>query len=239
MIGTFINAGAIVAGGVAGLALGKNISDKTQFRIKLILGVAVIYLGFSTIWKALSTFSFLSVLKIIGIALLAIVLGNVIGKLLRIQKALNKAGQYARERWSGADSQNQKFGEGFMTCTILFCVGPMAIIGAIQDALNNDIKLLAAKSVIDGLASMAFVKTFGWGVILSAIPVLAYQGTITLGAELVEPMLRQPGMLAALNVTGGLLILCTSLIILEVAKVPLGDYLPALVVAPLLAYWWM
>lgn len=238
MTGTLINVGAILTGGILGLFLGKDLSEKTQFRIKMALGAFTIYLGFKTTWVSING-SFGQVLKQIVIVLLALILGNVIGKLLLIQKGLNRLGAYAREQWEHSQNRQSRFGEGFVTCSLLFCIGPMAIIGSLQDALANNIKILAIKSAMDGLATMAFVKTFGWGVILAAIPVLAYQGTITLGAEFLEPYLRNKDVLDSINATGGLLIVCTSVLILDFAKVPLADYLPSLIVAPLLTYWWM
>ncbi len=113
----------------------------------------------------------------------------------------------------------------------------MAILGAIQDGVSGEYKTLAIKAALDGLAAMAFASTFGWGVLLSVIPVVAYQGTITLCAKLISPHLT-PAMIDSLNATGGLLILCLPLVILDVRRVPLADYLPSLAVAPLLTRWW-
>jgi uncharacterized protein len=238
MTGTILNVGAIVLGGTLGLSLGRGLSEKAQLRIKLGLGLFTIWVGFSTTWDAIGG-SFGRVVKQILIVCLALVLGNALGKLLKIQKRLNRLGEYARQQWQKSHQGSTRFAEGFVTASLLFCVGPMAIIGALQDALNDNYRILGIKSVMDGLATMAFVKTFGWGVILSAVPVLAYQGTITLGAEFLRPYFEQRAMLDALNATGGLLIVCASVMILDIAKVPLADYLPALIVAPLLAWWWM
>jgi len=112
----------------------------------------------------------------------------------------------------------------------------MAIIGALEDGLNGKVQTLAIKSVMDGLAAMAFVKSFGVGPIFAAIPVLAYQGTITLGAEALKPILGNPMLLDSISATGGLLILCISVVILDIQKVPLADYLPSLAVAPVLTW---
>jgi hypothetical protein len=149
-------------------------------------------------------------------------------------------GQFAKRSIARADTHEANlFSEGFVTCTLLFCVGPMAIVGSLQDGLNGNFRVLALKSVMDGLAAFAFAKTFGPGVILSAVPVLAYQGAITLAATAVKPFLDEhPEMESALNAAGGLLVVCISVVILELRKVPLANYLPTLVVAPLLAWWW-
>jgi uncharacterized membrane protein YqgA involved in biofilm formation len=117
-------------------------------------------------------------------------------------------------------------------------VAPMAVLGAVQDGLDGHWQTLGIKSVMDGFATMAFVSTFGWGVILSAVPVLAYQGTLTLAAHLLTPLLQERALLDPVNATGGLLVFCVALIILELKKIELADYLPSLVYAPLLAWVW-
>ena len=238
MIGTLLNGAAIVIGGVAGLTLSKDISPANQSRLKIVLGVFVVYSGLGMTWSGLNG-TFGQVLKQIGIVLLSLVLGNLAGKLLRLQKSLNWLGQYARERFSKSrpDDPN-RLSEGFITCSLLFCVGPMAILGALQDGLTGDFKTLAIKSVMDGLATLAFARTFGWGVILSVLPVVSYQGTVTLAARAVEPLLRQRALLDSISATSGLLICCLALIVLDLKKVRVGDYLPSLVFAPLLTWFW-
>jgi uncharacterized protein len=239
MTGALINTGAVLVGAGIGLATAKNPNEKVQVRLKLALGVFVVYLGLSTTWKAMGGTGLFGFFKQIGIVLLALVIGNAIGRLLRIQDNLNKVGDFARRAMSRAgDDASSRFSEGFVTCTLLFCIGPMAILGAIQDGLDNNFRLLALKSVIDGLAAMAFARTFGAGVMLSALPLLAYEGTITLAAKAIDPYFQQPGVREALSATGGLIVVCISLVIFEIQKVPLANYLPALIVAPLLALWW-
>lgn len=239
MIGTLLNAAAILVGGTVGLTTTKDLSPVNQSRLKILLAVFTVYAGLS---MALNGFtgSFLHRVAQFFIALVALMAGNLTGKLLRVQKGLNKLGQFAQRSFSNAKSQTgrNRVGEGFITCTLLFCVGPMAILGALQDGLMGNIRTLAIKSVLDGLATMAFSKVFGWGVLLSAVPVLAYQGAITLLANLVEPYLREPGMLESIGLTGGLLVFTIALIILELKKVALGDYLPSLIYAPLFTWCW-
>ena len=112
----------------------------------------------------------------------------------------------------------------------------MAILGSLQDGLYDNPRTLLLKSCMDGLAAMAFARTFGWGVLLSAIPVLAYQGTLTLLAEFLSPLLHQKSLLDSVGATGGLLIFCVALVILELKRVELADYLPSLFYAPLLTW---
>ena len=236
MIGTILNGIAIVTGGIIGVSAAKNLSLATQTRLKILLGAFTVWVGLSTTWKSFHG-SFLDVLKEFAVVLLALSLGNFTGRLLRLQKSLNSLGRFAREKFSHPAGPQSRFSEGIVTCSLVFCVGPMAILGALQDGLTGDFKTLAIKSLMDGLATVAFAKTFGWGVILSALPVVAYQGSITLAAHLVEPFLQNQSLLDALNATGGLLIFSLALIILEIRKVEVANYLPALVYAPLLTYW--
>lgn len=236
MIGTVINVGAIVAGGVISLAAGRQLSANVQQRIKLILGVLTIYVGFKTVWQAIHGGLF-QVMKQVMIMLAALVIGNLIGKGIGLQKQISRLGEYAKNTFkSEDDAKPRSFGEGFVTCTILFCVGPMAILGALEDGLTGRVQTLAVKSLMDGLATMAFVKSFGIGPIFAAIPVLAYQGSITLAATSVQPLLANHQLLDSINAVGGLLILCISVVILDIQKVPLADYLPSLIVAPVLTW---
>lgn len=238
MTGTLINTAAILVGGFLGLKAFRQISAPTQQRIKLALAAFTIYAGMSMMWQGTSG-SFGSVLKQLGIAMLALVIGNAIGMALRLQNGLNRLGQYAKERLAQASPANDhRFSEGFVTCTLLFCVGPMAILGALEDGTRGDFKILAIKSAIDGLAAMGFAATFGSGVLLAALPVLAYQGTLTLLAHALANRLNDPVLLDSIRVTGGLVVLCIVVVILEVRKVPLANYLPSLGVAPLLTHWW-
>lgn len=238
MTGTLINTAAILIGGFVGTKAARQISLQTQTRIKLALAAFTFYAGASMIWGGLGG-SFGNVLKQLGIAMLALVLGNAIGMALRLQNGLNKLGHYAQERIAQASpADDNRFSEGFVTCTLLFCVGPMAILGSLEDGTRGDIKILALKSALDGLAAMGFAATFGRGVLLAALPVLAYQGTFTLLAHALAAHLNEPLLLGSIRVTGGLVVLCIMVVILDVRKVPLANYLPSLAVAPLLTHWW-
>jgi uncharacterized membrane protein YqgA involved in biofilm formation len=185
--------------------------------------------------------SFWHVLKQIGIVLLSLILGNILGKVLRLQKASNRIGQIARERMAAAKPDSpQRFSDGFVVCALLFCAAPLGILGAIHNGLLPDYFYpLAIKAVMEGLATMGFATMFGWGVILSAIPVLVFQGTITLVcATSLAPFLHEHGLTDSVNATGGLLIFCVALLIFDVRKVPVTDYLPSLIFAPLLTWFW-
>lgn len=229
-----INVAAIVVGGVIGMSLKRELAPRHQFFLKTVLGVLALYTGFRLVWLSVGGSVGRMVLQLV-LTLVALVLGNLVGKALGLQRQVNELGRYARERYTRArEAGRGDFGDGFVTCTILFCAGPMAILGALQEGLHRDPRTLAIKAVMDGLATVAFVRVFGAGAVLSALPVLAYQGTITLLARWVRPMIENPAVMDGLGATSGLLVAMTSLLILEVHKVRLGDYLPALIFGPLL-----
>jgi uncharacterized membrane protein YqgA involved in biofilm formation len=235
-LGTAINAAAILLGGVIGLLAKGQLSKDAQNNIRALLVIFTFVAAAHMIWFGLNG-SFGQIAKQFGIMFLALILGNIIGMVLGIQKRLGALGQYASERFAKAlKGEKQPVAEGFVTCTLLFCVGPMAILGSIQDGMLGEYKTLALKAALDGLATISFAAVFGWGVILAVIPVVAYQGTITLLAKLIAPHL-DAAMINSLNATGGLLVMCLPLVIYEVRKVPLANYLPALAVAPLLTKW--
>src|SRR5207248_1866341 len=124
-------------------------------------------------------------------------------------------------------------------CAALFCAAPLGILGALQDGLSGYFYPLIVKGLIDGLATRGFVPLFGWGVMLSVIPVLAFQGTITLlASQFLPPFLRAHELLDSINAVGGLLVFCVAMVILDIKKVALADYLPSLAFAPLLASLW-
>ncbi len=221
-------------GAAVGWGIKKDLSPRHQFFLKTVLGVLAIYTGFRMVWTSIGGTGW-RVLGQLALALVSMVIGNLIGKALGLQKQSNKLGKYARDRFAQARSKGRPDpGDGFVTCAILFCVGPLAVLGALQEGLQNDPKILLIKAVMDGLAAFAFVRVFGPGVMLSALPVLAYQGTITLGARTLRPMLENPAMWDGVSAVGGLLVASTSLVILDVRKVPLADYLPSLLVGPVL-----
>jgi len=237
-LGTILNAAGILVGGILGLALHKQLSTQRQVTLKVLIGALVVFVGLRMTWLSLGG-GFLRVLKQLGIMILALMIGNLIGKLLRIQKGVNRLGQLASERLSSAgQAGSARIGEAFVAGTLLFCVGPIAILGALQDGLDGNWQTLGIKGLMDGLATMALVTTLGWGVILAVVPVVAYQGTLTLCARMLAPLLEQRALMDSINATGGMLVFCLALIILEIRKVEVADYLPSLAVAPLLTWWW-
>jgi uncharacterized protein len=233
--GTILNAAAILLGGTLGLATRKEPSVASQHTWKLLIGGFAVFAGLSATWQSLPG-PFLAGLKSLGVILLALMLGNFTGRMLRLQKSLNRFGQYAAQRVRAASPVDARLGDTFAACTILFCISPIAIVGALQDGLSGNWKTLAVKAAMDGLACLAFVRTLGWPVLLSLIPLVAWQGTITLSARLAAPWLEHQALLSPLLGTAGMVVFAISLVILQIKKVELANYLPSLIYAPLLAW---
>jgi hypothetical protein len=203
----------------------------------VLLGASTVCLGLSLAVTSLNGSAWQR-LKLLGIVLLAMTLGKWIGRLLGLQKLSNALGQFAARKMAGAGSRPQ-FNEGFQVATALFCAAPLGILGSVQEGLGDFAKVFLVKTVMDGMAAMAFTATFGRGVMLSAVTVLAWQGAIIRGASLLEPLLRHQAapLLDSIAAVDGLLVFCVALIILELKKVAVADYLPSLVLAPLLTKW--
>lgn len=241
MIGTILNVAGILIGGIVGLYRPKSLSQAHESYLKAALSAFTIFYGLRLTWTSLNG-SFYEVLKQFLILILALTLGRLIGRLLGLQKFSNQLGQRARARMAAAKPEaGTAPGEGFKTCAALFCAAPLGILGAIQEGLTTPPYFypLGVKAVMDGLAAMGFVPLFGRGVLLSALPVLAFQGSITLlCARFLEPLLSLHDLVSSVNAVGGLLIACVALVILQLKKIPLTDYLPSLAVAPLLTWWW-
>jgi uncharacterized membrane protein YqgA involved in biofilm formation len=220
-LGTVLNTGTVLVGGTIGLTLGRFIPQSLQTTIRQVLGLLVIVIGVSMALKSQNP-----------IVLLVSVLGGaVIGELLRLDDGLQALG-----RW--AESQTSRGGGGrvslaFVTTSLLFCVGPLTILGTFQDGAHGDISLLAIKSMLDGFAAVVFAATLGWGVLLSAVTVIVVQGALTLLAYLAHAGLSS-AQTAELTGVGGVAVLGIALGLLEIKRIKVANLLPGLVLAPLL-----
>lgn len=231
-------------GGIIGLIRPQPLSAQSQIFFKMMLGAACLFFGLRLTWLNIGG-SFSMVVKQVVIAFLAVMLGNLVGKGIGIQKLSNRLGQHARKLIEGNRPKDpQRFSKGMNACAILFCAAPLGILGAIHDGLsiadsNSSYYFpLAVKAVMDGLAMMGFVTMFGFGAMFSALPVFVFFGTITMVAHVyLEPALSR-SMIEAIHAAGGLVICAVGVVIFEIRRVQLADYLPALIIAPLLAWIW-
>jgi uncharacterized membrane protein YqgA involved in biofilm formation len=241
--GAFINAMGILIGGLLGLAMLQPLSLRLQVFFRSALGAGTIFFGVQLVWLSVNG-TFLSVAKQLFIAVLAVTLGFWMGKLLRLQKLSNRLGRYAGNLVAAAQSNApRKITGGFTACVILFCAAPLGLLGAVTDGLpagdspTGYFWLLAVKAVMDGLAMTGFVKVFGWPSALSAFPVFALLGGITLACQLwARPLLEAHGLVGSVDAAAGFIACAIALMIFEIRRIELANFLPALAVAPLLAW---
>jgi hypothetical protein len=163
------------------------------------------------------------------IVLGSLLAGGIGGELVRLHDGVNRLGDLLQMTLS--PSRESTFSKGFVTASLVFCVGPMTILGSVQDGLSGDYQLLAMKSILDGFAALAFAASMGWGVLCAAVTVLLYQGGLTMGAGLVKAVLTEP-MVVELTATGGTLILAIGLNLLDLTAIRVANFLPALILAP-------
>ena len=227
MIGTWINTAAVLAGGAVGLILGARFPDRLRQTVIAALGLFTAGLGVRMFLQTQEP-----ILALGGIAL-----GAVIGEWWRIEDRLVGLGVWLERRFAlrgDEGTEGSRFVRGFLTSSLLFCVGPMTILGAVQDGLSGDYSLLAIKSVLDGFAAMALASTLGAGVLFSVVVILVYQGGLSLLAEQVHTVLTD-AMTAEMTAAGGLMLLGLAISsLLEIRRIRVGNLLPGLVVAPLL-----
>jgi uncharacterized membrane protein YqgA involved in biofilm formation len=214
MLGTIVNTVAIIAGSLIGLLFKGRIPEKYGKTIMHAIGLAVILIGLKA---ALKTDDIL-------IIIISLAIGSVMGELLRIEDRLERLGKRLGRLVSG---DNDGVAKGFVTASLIYCVGAMAIVGALESGLSGNHQTLFAKSLLDGIGSILFASTLGIGVLFSAVSVFLYQGAITLAASTLKPFLI-PGVVAQMSAVGGLLILAIGINLLEIKKLKIGNMLPAI-----------
>ena len=227
MIGTVINVITVVIGGTLGTFLGARLPDKMRETVMHGLGLLTFVIGLQ---MALSSHNILIVMA-------SILFGGIIGEMLRIQDGLDAMGRNLEQRFARGGEAG-KFTRGFVTASLVFCIGPLSILGAIQDGLLGDFNLLAIKSTLDGFAGLAFASTLGIGVAFAALTVFVYQGAISVGSMLLGSALgsvtRDTPWVIEMSATGGVLIMGISLLLLDLKQVRIANLLPAVLIAPLI-----
>ncbi len=229
MTGTIINIIAVLIGGTLGTFLGARLPDKIRETVMAAVGLVVLVIGFQ---MALSSRNIL-------IPMFSVLIGGILGEMWRIEDGLNALGRWLEERtqhWFGDDERSVT--RAFVTASLVFCVGPLTILGAIQDGLTGDFQLLAVKSILDGFTSLAFAATLGPGVLLSIITLLVYQGGLSVTAMLFGSILgdvtRTTPWVLEMTAAGGILVLGIGLGLLELKRIRVGNLLPAIFIAPLI-----
>ena len=236
-IGTVVNVATVLLGSGIGVLVGHRLPHRTRDVVTDALGLVTLLIAALSALAVTDTVlsdavgDSAPVLIVLG----SLLLGGITGSLLRIEHRLGSLGGWLQDRLTrGSESvERRRFIEGFVAASLLFCVGPLTILGSLSDGLGNGADQLILKAVLDGFASIAFAASLGWGVAASALVVLVVQGSLTvLGATLGSFL--PDAHLAAITATGGLLLVGVGLRLLKVKQVPVGDLLPALVVAPVL-----
>ena len=227
--GTLINVATILIGSLLGIWFGQRVPERARHTVVSGMGLFTAAIGLQMFFE-----HSINALIVLG-SLLA---GALLGEWWRIEDRLAHLGTFLEQRFARpsdtAAGHENRFVKGFLTASLLFCIGPIAIIGSIQNGLNGDYQLLAIKAVLDGFASLAFASTLGIGVIFSSLIILIYQGGISLLAAQVQTAVST-SMMTELTATGGILLLGVAISsILEIKKVRVGNFLPALVIAPLI-----
>jgi len=233
-LGTVINVFTIAGGTLVGLIVGRYISERMRLTVEQAVGMTTLVLGIATAAKTDN----------IVFPLVSVVLGGIIGESLRIEEHFESLGNWVRRKvelktqtgWlsrSSLTTLHPRFVEGFVTATLLFSIGPMSILGSIDDGLGRGAQILIVKASLDGLVSILFAATMGWGVAISAIIVGIYQGLMTLGASGLDAILTDR-MVHEMSATGGIMILGIALRFMEVKPIRVGSLLPGLFVAPVL-----
>jgi len=238
--GTVLNVGTVLAGSAVGALLGERLPGRTRDVVTDGLGLVTLLVAGLNLMAVRdpayidAVGSGWTVLVVLG----AVLIGGIAGSLLRIEDRLEGLGAILQRRLGGKgadDERRRRFVEGFVDASLLFVVGPLAILGSLQDGLGEGIDQLALKATLDGFAAIAIAASLGWGVAASALTVAVVQGTLTaLGWALGDVLPAYA--VAALTATGGLLIVGIALRLLRIKQVPVGDLLPALLVAPVLAW---
>jgi uncharacterized protein len=227
MTGTFLNVVAVLVGGGAGLLFGARLPERIRESSIIAMGLFVLALGVKMTLQSQNAL----------ISIGSVLLGGLLGEWWRIDTAMDRAGAWleARVAHNTSVEGTARFIKGFVSSSLLFCVGPMAILGAIDNGLHGNYQILAIKSLLDGLMALAFAASLGEGVLFSAIPLLLYQGGLSLLAAQAQTVLTPP-MTAELSAAGGLLLMGIGIgSILELRPIRVANYLPALVIAPLIA----
>lgn len=227
-LGTVVNTAAIIAGGVAGTFIKSGLPERFKKIVMQAIGLAVLLIGVSGTLQGM--YKVLDGGKLdrqyTMLMIFSLVIGAIAGEWLNIEDKLEKLGQWFQARFAKGGGN---FAEGFVTASLIYCVGAMAIVGALEDGLTGSTGTLFAKSILDGVSAVVFAATLGPGVAFAALPVLVYQGGITVMASFIEPFLT-PEVITQVSLVGSVLILGIGLTMLEIKKIKVGNMLPAILV---------
>ncbi len=228
LFGTIINGLCIIIGSIFGLFF-TNIPERFKETVMHGIGRVVLLIG---IQMAFST-------EVIIIVLLSIMFGAIIGELLHVEERLNSVGHWIGSKFTSSPNTSTSISQGFVTATLVFVMGAMSILGSLDSGIRGDHELLVTKGIIDGFVSIVLTTTLGFGVIFSVIPVVLYQGTITLFATQIEKYLPEAfltGFITELTAVGGIIIIAIGVNLLKILHIRIGNLLPSLVMVGIIYY---
>jgi uncharacterized membrane protein YqgA involved in biofilm formation len=232
LTGTLINSATIILGTILGLLFGTKLPERARESVLSVLGVFTLAIGINLFMQGTS-FEGENVL----LPLVSLLIGALLGEWWRVEHRLERIGAVLEQRFARGDrgdEQGTRFIRGFVSASLLFCVGPMTILGSIQDGLTGNYELLAIKAVLDGFASLALASSFGIGVLFSVLVVLLYQGGLSLAAAQLQSLFS-PLMVAEISVVGGVLLLSLAIsTLLRLKPIRTANLLPAILIVPLL-----
>ncbi len=236
-IGTVVNVATVLVGATIGVLLGNRLPTRTRDLVTDALGlVTLLIAGTSAVAVTSADLSdevgdSAPMLIVLG----ALLIGGIAGSLLRLESRVESLGGWLQTRLAGdaGSAERHRFIEGFVVSSLVFCTGPLTILGSLNDGLGNGADQLFLKAALDGFAAIAFAASFGWGVAASAVTIVAIQGSLTLLGYVLGDVLPD-AHLAAITATGGLLLVGVALRLLRIREIPVADLLPALLVAPVL-----
>jgi len=223
-LGTLINTATVLVGGSVGLIIGDRIPDRIRTIVVQVIGLVTLGLGLSDVLKTHNM-----VFPLVGM-----VLGGIVGELLAIERRLEGLGEVIRRRFA-RNQEPGRFVNGFVTATLLFCIGPLTILGAMQDATGETPQLYIIKGTLDGFMNVIFGAIYGVGAVFSALSIFIVQGSLTLGGSALDNLLNDR-MRIELFSAGGFAVMAIGLNLLEIKKIRLGSLLPGLVITPLLVW---
>jgi len=236
-LATLVNVATVLIGACIGVALGNRLATRTRDVVTDALGLVTLLIAGTSAMAVLSPDLRDEVGKSAPmlIVLGSLLVGGIVGSLLRLESRIEGLGGWLQSRLSGetGSAERARFVEGFVISSLVFCSGPLTILGSLNDGLGNGPDQILLKATLDGFAAIAFAASFGWGVAASAITVLVVQGSLTLAGLALGDVLPD-AQLAAITAVGGLLLVGVALRLLRIREIPVADLLPALVVAPLL-----
>jgi len=233
-IGTLINTAAILAGGIFGHIFGKFITKGSQETLDKVCGVCVLFIGMAGAFEGMFTVTDNNIVSGGTMMIItSLALGALLGELIGIEKGFERFGQWLKVKTG--NGKDNSFVDGFVTASLTVCIGAMAIVGAIQDGLTGDYSILAMKGILDFIIIMVMTCSMGKGCIFSAIPVALLQGSITLLAQFIKPIMTESA-LANLSLVGSILIFCVGLNLVWGKKIRVANLLPSIVIAVIIAF---